>query len=64
VKRLATITVDLKKLPQSAVFKRRNLSGIDYYSVSYSLKIRFVTTLEYTLVCKGETYGSVVAEYA
>jgi hypothetical protein len=56
--------VDLKKLPQSAVVKCRNLSGIDYYSVNYSLRIRFVTTLEYMLVCEGKTYGSVVAEFA
>jgi len=62
-RRLVTVTADLKSLPTSAVSARVNQLGVPYYAISFSLRIRFLTTLEYTLLYENQVYGSVVAEY-
>jgi hypothetical protein len=64
VKNIAALKVNLKTLPSSAVSKLVNSEGLPYYQVTFMLKIRFLTTLEFSMVSQGKVYESVVAEYS
>lgn len=60
---LCKVKVDAKHLPASAVKKKVSPFGVRYYQVSFQLAIKFLTTLEFKLVCDDEVIGSVVADY-
>jgi hypothetical protein len=64
VKKIVTLKVNLKTLPPSTVSKLVNAQAQPYCQVNFMLKIRFLTTLEFTIVCQGKVYGSVVSEYS
>lgn len=63
VKKIVALKVNLKTLPSSAVAKRVNSEGQPYCQVNFVLKIRFVTTLEFSMVWEGKVYKSVAAKY-
>jgi hypothetical protein len=60
---LCKVTVDAKSLPASTVTKKRSPLGKSYYNVSYVLAIKFLTTLEFNVMCDEMVVGSVVADY-
>jgi len=60
---LCTVTVDAKSLPASAVTKKHSSSGKTYYKVCYVLAVKFLTTLEFKLMCDERVIGAVVADF-
>ncbi|KAJ8113126.1 hypothetical protein OPT61_g4676 [Boeremia exigua] len=63
VKKLASVRVDLSVIPKGEWTKKRSPSNAPYYSLSFSLEIAVQSSLEFSLVVNGKSYGSVRAAY-
>lgn len=63
IKQLTTLTVDLRKLPKDAFYKRMGPKG-EYYGVSYQVGITFgAGGIEFRFLYKGTAVGSVNTDY-
>ncbi|KAF1845397.1 actin-like ATPase domain-containing protein [Cucurbitaria berberidis CBS 394.84] len=60
---VATVKVDLGAVPQGQFKAKLSVSGALYYRLEYEIHVSVQTSLEYSLVVNGKTYGSLTATY-
>ncbi|KAI8935100.1 hypothetical protein NX059_007695 [Plenodomus lindquistii] len=63
VSTVATLHVDLSKVPKKEFKAKKNLSGLRYDEVHVDLTVSIQSALEFGLQIKGKNYGVVAAKY-
>jgi hypothetical protein len=63
VKVLATLHVDLSDVLKKDMKQRKSFSGKTYYTIRYDIEMSIQASIEFSLVIKGKTYGSITADY-
>jgi len=57
------LTVDLSVVPKKEFKAMRSPEGKLYHKLSFEVAISAQSSLEYSLLVNGKTYGSVTAKY-
>jgi hypothetical protein len=63
VYKVTELTVDLSVVPKKEFMAKRSPSGEPYHTLSFQVAISAQSSLEYSLLVNGKTYGTVTAKY-
>jgi hypothetical protein len=61
---VATLTVDLSKVPKKEFSAKQSPAGRRYHKIHFDLEISIQSALEFSLTINGKKYAAVTAEYA
>lgn len=61
--KITTLTVDLSVVPKKEFKAAKSPAGKPYHSLNYDVAISVQSSLQYSLLVNGKTYGSVTARY-
>lgn len=64
VYKVAELIIDLSSVPKKQFVREKDPHGNFYYKLSYEVHVSVQSSLEFSLVVNGTTYGSVQANYA
>lgn len=60
---MATLTVDLNKVPKNYFKSKRSPTGVRYHELNYEVAISVQSSLEFSVLVDGRKYGSITAKY-